>query len=764
MADDEEVLSNSEYSPSYNGEEDEEEEEDSYFSDSEQSDTGSEVLQYWEGLQSGVMSHPARLQLQCLLYIIGHLLFKPDRLVDTGVMDQDETPSPSYTYDNGQRVFRVSQNASHNLPQSLPISSLGLLPKFMRIKLLLLLPATDVAQLEGTPVTNGIQMDEIWEAIFRERLPLHKRKQMEGIYRKDIITPNDLHDKGAESVSWKDAYFNTVFFFTCSHFWDNISFSDDECKCACNHFLPDLFYGMGTFYDDPANTEIYQCFGENFSFNIHDVCRCAHKCPRLTPERYRSMYPSLGLPLSISGQSCMSFWNVIEYLADFNVALKCLKFSSGVSGNAFKMLSCLEDVAFFDNFSKLLKSVEVLEMISVEEMVRGSIKKILNVIFAGAKCPVKSLYVCDSGFDIVLPLLINSSHSSLKQLELIFEINEKSVSYLTSPLSSSIQHHPPPQPITISESLSLEIIKVLQLQQDLEKFEFYVEYIDNSYQLEDNDLIHYTSELLFQPLFKELEFEVTRCKERVNGVSFDIVLCLFRAFFSSPYPVSMALWLECPHFNPIPDSLPVNQDKSANKSLKLVLSHFSPHLSSLLPRILVLKSLSLEDCHEDTLSVFASLGLISLEKFSFKMGYTITQDNMSTIASLFRVVDAKEWDLSVELDDDDDTVDMFACLLSKTAHRLCHFRLQNEWFSMRNTVSIIEAIFPSLSPTGFSCFELSLDSSVLGDGIAEALHESWMRCGAVKLKRINVFHELSVMDTLLDMASEVIPYRDDFIV
>ena len=276
----------------------------------------------------------------------------------------------------------------------------------------------------------------------------------------------------------------------------------------------------------------------------------------------------------------------------------------------------------------------------------------------------------------------------------------------------------------------MEIIKVLQLQQD----------------------------------FKELEFEVVQHHEKgVNGVSFDIVLCLFRAFFSSPYPVSMALWLECPHFNPIPDSLPVNQDESANKSLKLVFSHFSPHLSSLLPRVLVLKLLSFEDCHEDTLSVFASLESISLEKFSLIMDYSITRASMFTIASLFRIIDAKEWDLSVELDDDDDTVDMFACLLSKTAHCLCHFRLQNEWLSMRNTVSIIEAIFLSLSLTGFSCFELSLESSVLGDGVAEALHESWMRCGAVKLKRINVFSELSVMDTLLDMASEVIPYRYDLI-
>ena len=114
----------------------------------------------------------------------------------------------------------------------------------------------------------------------------------------------------------------------------------------------------------------------------------------------------------------------------------------------------------------------------------------------------------------------------------------------------------------------------------------------------------------------------------------------------------------------------------SNKSLKLVLSYFSPHLSSLLPWGLVLKLLSFEDCHEDTLSVFASLESISLEKFSFKMDYSITQDNMSTIASLFRVVDAQQWDLSVELDDDDDTVDMFACLLSKTAHRMLFRQLR----------------------------------------------------------------------------------------
>ena len=103
-----------------NMEEEEEEEvpEDEVCGDT--TDAENEVIAYWEGLKSGVMSHPATLQLQCLLYIIGHL--------------------HDFTDDN-----------------------LGLLPLSFRIKLLLLLPAVDVAKLEGTPITHGISMDEIWK-------------------------------------------------------------------------------------------------------------------------------------------------------------------------------------------------------------------------------------------------------------------------------------------------------------------------------------------------------------------------------------------------------------------------------------------------------------------------------------------------------------------------------------------------------------------------------------------------------------------------
>ena len=72
-------------------------------------------------------SLPAPLYIQCLLYIIGNL------------------------YDDNDE----------------PIPGLGLLPRQLRIKLLLLLPAIDVCKLEGTSVTRDISMnDEIWERIW----------------------------------------------------------------------------------------------------------------------------------------------------------------------------------------------------------------------------------------------------------------------------------------------------------------------------------------------------------------------------------------------------------------------------------------------------------------------------------------------------------------------------------------------------------------------------------------------------------------------
>ena len=93
--------------------------------------------------QGGVMSYAVSLQMQCYMFIVGHL---------------DE----------------------------LPFDVIALLPIGIRRKLLLMLPALDICKLEETPVTDGISMGyEIWKL----KCDRHKFKY------KDMMT-----------LTWKDFY------------------------------------------------------------------------------------------------------------------------------------------------------------------------------------------------------------------------------------------------------------------------------------------------------------------------------------------------------------------------------------------------------------------------------------------------------------------------------------------------------------------------------------------------------------------------------
>ena len=112
-------------------------------------------------------SLPAPLYIQCLLYIIGNLY-----------NDNDE-----------------------------PIPGLGLLPRQLRIKLLLLLPVVDVCKLEGTSVTHDISMnDEIWERTFKATCTYPKRlEDMVSFFVNMKYTP------------WRDLYFTTMLHHAASH-------------------------------------------------------------------------------------------------------------------------------------------------------------------------------------------------------------------------------------------------------------------------------------------------------------------------------------------------------------------------------------------------------------------------------------------------------------------------------------------------------------------------------------------------------------------
>ena len=245
-------------------------------------------------------------------------------------------------------------------------------------------------------------------------------------------------------------------------------------------------------------------------------------------------------------------------------------------------------------------------------------------------------------------------------------------------------------------------------------------------------------------------------------VSFDIVLCFFCKFFSSPNPVSVTLTFDCPKFSAITEPLAINHDQSTNKSLQLLNCHFSPNFSSLLPHNLVLKSLTIDECDLNTIVSFAGLESITVESFTLRLANLccITQDSISTISSLFNIVNAQEWDLFVVLEDDKDIVEKFTTLLSKIAHQLCHFGLRSLTFDLKRIVSIIECIFSSLSPSKMSSFELTFMDQLLNNGFAKAMHQTWERCCAVKLKKITVHHrrndgDITCMSFLSDIANEV---------
>ena len=696
-------------------EEEEEEEEEEEHDDS--SDYEEEVASsYWESLKKGVLSYPVSLQLQCLLYIIGHIF--------TSIYDTDD--------------------------DNLPINSLGLLPRFIRIKLLHLLPAVDVAKLEDTPVTNGISMDEVWEVIYKERLPLHKKEEIEIEIKSKFGTPEDLLEEGIESFTWKEAYFNTAFLLAQLEHCDTVSLENDTCHCIYKHFISDMFFSS---YNSKYDTGLFKCLSKE-SLSVHGVYRCTHQCSSLTTGAYTDMFGSPSHPY-MRGEFHLPLNDVIEVMSDCNLSLKHLHISDNHIG---QILPYLESEAFLNCFLQILTSIEAMSMYDCSQEPKESMIKVLDAILGQQRTrPIKFVKVGADEFDAIFPLLIQSPSHAQRKFELFLDPNGKALSsvdvnkkHINFPQFSGLQLQSPGSiSLSFNSSVSPLIIDALQHFQEIERFSLYMESGYFSH-LEYDEVMQCIADLMLRPAFNEL---VIKTSPYQGEISFYIVLCLFRNFFSSPYPVSMTLGFNCPHFPPITDSLTVNNDQATNKSLQLLQCRFSNSLSSLLPRNLVLKSIKLEIDDSSVLSSFIFRESITVSRFSLMICTLATRETMIELSTLFRIVNTKEWDLSIDVDSRD--TDMFISILSKVAHLLCGFDLRNETLPSDVVVSIIETIFHSISSTKMSSFELGLNNSLLDKDLNKAIYECWERCGGVKLKKISLFKGYDEYEVASEILSDI---------
>jgi len=190
-------------------------------------DAENEEINYWA---TGILPFHAPLRLQSLLFIIGHL---------------DE-------YGN---------------------ESLALLPPRTRQTLLLNLPVIDVCKLEGSGVTEGIDMEEIWKTLYYNRLPT-RQKKYEGL----LLTVDDMQE-----LTWKDCYFTSLF-------------GQFSSKCDCNfgeHMHEDLLYGI---YNFDGTLEVQECFGPH-SGSCFGVATYTQRCCRLAPMRYVHQIDECCLPM-----------------------------------------------------------------------------------------------------------------------------------------------------------------------------------------------------------------------------------------------------------------------------------------------------------------------------------------------------------------------------------------------------------------------------------------------------------------------------------
>ena len=650
-----------------------------------------EALTRWMELKPGVLPHPVPLELQCLMFIIGYM-FQPDH--------------------------------------SVPVSMIALLPRSIRIKLLLLLSAVDVCKLEGTPVTQGILMEEIWEALFKERIPRFLLKKLQPQLAQSVVfdTPDKFKEKFDILITWKEAYIVAVF----SLLQEKLN-HDFECHCHSDHFIQDLLYGIG----ESTTTEIANCFMEGGTLNTHGIYCCALTCFRLTTASHYHKFsdPTAAEPMFPPDCHKNRFVSdIVNELIDCDVLLRKLTLSDEY---LFAMKPYFKKPGFIEKLNKLFRFVEVLTVVNesyTSNAIKGFLSNIVNLVFPPGQLSVVKSVTLVNEFEVVGPRL--KGHN-LKHLGISFYLNRKTV-FRTAVMVSKRQI----VPVRIQKNISQKIIEIINTQKELESFTFKLINDDSRRRrLLDNHLIWCLYNVLQLPSLRKFKFDASQLRNQVSSV----ILCnLLSLFLSSPYPLSLTLSLSCPLLDQQPKPLTANPVPL--KTLEIDSCIFPSDLLSFLPQHLVLKSLKLQDNKWSTVSLFTNLQSITVEELVLHTSELMTDDDAKTILSLLDIVTAREWKLGLNIEDEPETLEtllhVLTMITSKSNLHSFHF-LNVEEFVLATVkgdtiVSIMKTIFDSQSPSKPSYFDFAISENQLQELLIDIEH-LWEESSKIKMKTLRVF-------------------------
>ena len=265
-------------------------------------------------------SLPAPLYIQCLLYIIGNLY-----------NDNDE-----------------------------PIPGLGLLPRQLRIKLLLLLPPVDMCKLEGTSVTRDISMnDEIWERIYKATY-----NKTGSVYMNQPVVSFFVNKK---CTPWKDLYFTTMLHLSTFEFFHEIS-----------------------------DTELYMYLDQMNTSVIHGVIR-----------KFRTT-KKIEYMIKTKDENKI-FLDITTTMAYRKIQMKCLGLAYVHKLHFYFVRNCTSSVEAI-----IVSNCSYYRLPHYADL----IKQLLHIVFIENQCHIKFIRIYKDNLDLILPYLLQQCH--LRKLELMY--------------------------------------------------------------------------------------------------------------------------------------------------------------------------------------------------------------------------------------------------------------------------------------------------------------------------------------------------------